>query len=679
MATANRRDPVAGTDWMTAGASLPAPLGDALDAREITAALGHLALVGAIADPVTAAVSCAAVAGAWAYGGRGALERIGARRSATRLARAELERRRAVVDAWAYVADRVAGTVADGEPDTRPLRWAIHLHWEHRAAGSSRAQLVAPRGETVGPVLAHIERFRSGMRDHGVLDIVTTDGLSHRATVVVAPKTPDATRKVHRWRPAAEVGEWGLGSVPLGVDRLGQSITVSLDGSSGGSAHALVGGSTGSGKTSAMVTLLAGVAEVVAVSDELVTVIVLDGKGGRDLRPWIEWASVGVSGDHTRILQALEAVVAEQRRRYDEADFDAPAVVVVVDEVSALTGSNGQHRTETLAALAEIAERGREARIVLALGIQSPRAKTLPVESLRDQIGSRVLLKAEGQEMRRSVMGDRPLPVDPVGGLPPLPGLGVVVSATTPKATVTRVLHVRKAAEREVMRRTAGRMSRPAWIDSGGESVEEGEDMNTATATVVDDEAAGEGPRHGVEAPAQVIRLNTHLHARESDDTGGATEGGYAPSDQGLWASATVAATSATPVGNPVESVGNPHGNPSEWTYSNGVAEVRRLLDGPMSLTEIADHLNAGGYPTKSGRGSWSKGSVSKLRSSLDAHPSMTDDDAAPLPRRAPDVVDLESVAEPSAEIRAAIVERVGEWSGPVPLAEVVPIRGGAS
>jgi S-DNA-T family DNA segregation ATPase FtsK/SpoIIIE len=139
-------------------------------------------------------------------------------------------------------------------------------------------------------------------------------------------------------------------------------------------AHVLVSGTTGSGKTALLRTMVLSIAMRHALDDELALVLV-DPKGGRAFgclgglpqlaRP------VVVSVDEA--VEALRSLVRLMEKR-DHAALSRPAVVVIIDELADLMMVGGAEPEQLLTRLVQ---RGREAGIHIVGATQKPSAAVI--------------------------------------------------------------------------------------------------------------------------------------------------------------------------------------------------------------------------------------------------------------------------------------------------------------
>ena len=196
-----------------------------------------------------------------------------------------------------------------------------------------------------------------------------------------------------------------LEAVPVGRREDGDPWTVRLRGS-----HVLVAGATGAGKSSVLWSLIRGVAP--AVRDGLVRLVVLDPKGGMELAAGAPLFHRFCHGTATAMADVLEeAVTIMQARaarlrgvtRLHEPTTDEPLVVVVVDELAALTAyAERDDKRRIAAALPLLLSQGRAVGVVVVAALQDPRKEVLP---FRDLFPARVALALVEPEQTDLVLG----------------------------------------------------------------------------------------------------------------------------------------------------------------------------------------------------------------------------------------------------------------------------------
>jgi hypothetical protein len=152
----------------------------------------------------------------------------------------------------------------------------------------------------------------------------------------------------------------GSGRWVAGKNEYGQTVTLGL---SDHAAHFGVFGTTGSGKSVAIRSL---VSQLAGSGDRLVLV---DGKFGEGLRDLDRLPNVigPLAMDADAARAALGWALAEMTRRYEAHDTAAPRAVVVVDEVQELVSDPA-----IVEMLRRVAAQGRAARVSLILSTQHP-------------------------------------------------------------------------------------------------------------------------------------------------------------------------------------------------------------------------------------------------------------------------------------------------------------------
>ena len=245
----------------------------------------------------------------------------------------------------------------DGQPEIRGIR----------------PDLVAPGWfESVARALAPL---RDATRDEG-----TVLPTQLRLTEMLDLAQPDANVIAERWQaqPSSTVAQIGIGyDGPLSVDLV-------QDGP-----HALIAGTTGSGKSELLQTLVASLAAANR-PDEL-TFLLIDYKGGSAFRDCVDLPhTLGMVTDLDGHLvdRVLESLAAELRRRErllaeygakDQPDYQSkrrlepampplPRLVLIVDEFATLV----REVPDFIPGMVSLAQRGRSLGIHLVLATQRP-------------------------------------------------------------------------------------------------------------------------------------------------------------------------------------------------------------------------------------------------------------------------------------------------------------------
>lgn len=197
-------------------------------------------------------------------------------------------------------------------------------------------------------------------------------------------------------------------AVPFGVDEHGRAVTLPL-----WNGHLLMSGTTGSGKSWALHTILAGLA---TLPD---TALVLCDPKRVELAHWRPRASI-VATDMASIDLVLQAAVALTRARFEamddlglqllEPNADHPHVVVVIEELAVLMGWGSKAvREQRVAWLKELALQARAAAVSLVAVTQQPRADVIPTD-IRGQMTRRIALATATWDESKMILGNDPAP-----------------------------------------------------------------------------------------------------------------------------------------------------------------------------------------------------------------------------------------------------------------------------
>ena len=233
------------------------------------------------------------------------------------------------------------------------------------------------------------------------------------------PKRPehryfvDAAETWNRWhRPRQAL------SVPIGEDRFGSIVEFNF--SSANSPHLLVAGTTGSGKSEALNTILFGLTRHYAASE--LRLMLVDPKG-TELAPFeeSEYLEGKIGWDDTDSLALLQTAVTEMQRRYvifREAstrsliEFNAAAPpesrlpwwVIVLDEYADLT-HDPQSKKEIESELKRLAQKARAAGIHVIIATQKPSADVIST-NLRSNLPAQLALRVKSAIESRVVIDE---------------------------------------------------------------------------------------------------------------------------------------------------------------------------------------------------------------------------------------------------------------------------------
>jgi hypothetical protein len=215
-----------------------------------------------------------------------------------------------------------------------------------------------------------------------------------------------------RWERPAE----GL-AAPLGEDIVGRIVDLTL--SSSNSPHLLIGGTTGSGKSEALNTLLGGLTRHYGAEE--LRLLLVDPKGTElnhlEGSPWLD-GDIGF--DDEDAIGMLERAVAEMERRY--ALFKAQKVksldqynagrtadripwwLIVLDEYADLT-SDPDAKKAIEALLKRLAQKARASGIHLVIATQKPSAEVIST-NLRSNLPAQLALRVRSAIESRVIMDE---------------------------------------------------------------------------------------------------------------------------------------------------------------------------------------------------------------------------------------------------------------------------------
>lgn len=186
----------------------------------------------------------------------------------------------------------------------------------------------------------------------------------------------------------------------LGPNTRGSTVTLRLDDKL--NAHALIGGMTGSGKSTAMQLLLSQLAH-----DDDARFILCDGKAGQGLGPLngVPGQIGPLATERTAIINALGWAWLEMNRRNANPGETHFPIYIVFDEFDGYTAYD-----RTVARVAYLlAKQGRTARIHLIWATQSPRQDMFIEKGTKGQFPVRIALKVAAYEESAAIV-DHPMP-----------------------------------------------------------------------------------------------------------------------------------------------------------------------------------------------------------------------------------------------------------------------------
>ncbi|WP_404400708.1 hypothetical protein LG288_11570 [Idiomarina seosinensis] len=201
-------------------------------------------------------------------------------------------------------------------------------------------------------------------------------------------------------------------TVPIGIDRFGSRVDIHFSDSD--SPHLLIGGTTGSGKSEALHTILCGMNKFYKQAE--IELLLIDPKG-TEMEMYQDSAFVKediamFEDEAMHLLQkavkemqsrfvAFKALTREKRQRIpDLATFNQfsetklPWMVVVVDEYADITAEKS-FKKEFEDVVKRIAQKGRSAGIHLIVATQKPSAEVIST-SLRSNLPAQIALRVKG-------------------------------------------------------------------------------------------------------------------------------------------------------------------------------------------------------------------------------------------------------------------------------------------
>ncbi|MEE9217014.1 MAG: type VII secretion protein EssC [Anaerolineales bacterium] len=312
------------------------------------------------------------------------------------------------------------------------IRNRLEITNEKRATlySSNGADPVEIRPDSIG--IQNMEKLARGLAPVELADSRTAGDLPEQIRLMELIGSPDVKRLDLESRWQAALLRTPILDVPLGMRHGSRQLIANLK-QSGHGPHGLIAGTTGSGKSELLLTLLSGLA--ISNHPHQVNFVLVDYKGGTAMSVLADLPhTVGVvtdlDGKQTR--RALVALRSELSRReeilahHQVADVDKyhelgisepfPYLFIVIDEFAELKERFKHDLGEILNEFVSIAQKGRALGVHLILAMQRPEG--VVNESIRANMRFRICLRVERAEDSRNVLG-RPdaylLPSQPPG------------------------------------------------------------------------------------------------------------------------------------------------------------------------------------------------------------------------------------------------------------------------
>jgi len=220
------------------------------------------------------------------------------------------------------------------------------------------------------------------------------------------PEAYSATKRVSIPLPVdgLVVDKHHTGRIAVGVSDTGKQVSIRLDHNK---PHALVGGTTGCGKTETLRTLLAS---VVRVADW--DIVIASGKGVTDVGDMVNlnrlmWPVATTALDVAAVLSAVVEII--HTRNQSITEIPQRPLLVVFDEPQVFTAEH----SDIADAMAAIAQLGRSTGVHLVAATQHPNQDSWGNSSTRSQLrsGYVVGLRCTSKIQSRMVTGDNEQPL----------------------------------------------------------------------------------------------------------------------------------------------------------------------------------------------------------------------------------------------------------------------------
>jgi hypothetical protein len=261
-----------------------------------------------------------------------------------------------------------------------------------------RARMRLARGQTITDVTARIPAIESALGTYrGAVRIYPTgDGKANRCELRVLDTDPHAEAISWPGPSVRSITE----PVDLGPFEDAMPCRVSFL-----RRHALLAGTTGSGKSGGLNVLIG----TLAACDDVV-IWAIDLKNGMELRPWASridrlattpHEAAALLADAVAILQARAAWMASAGHRVWEPTPQTPALVIIIDEYAELTDQAPSAMGDT----DSIARLGRAVAVTLVAATQRPTQKAMGQGAVRSQMDTRICFRVRERKDVDLVLG----------------------------------------------------------------------------------------------------------------------------------------------------------------------------------------------------------------------------------------------------------------------------------
>ena len=261
-----------------------------------------------------------------------------------------------------------------------------------------RARMRLARGQTIGDVSARIPAIESALGTYrGAVRVYPTgDGKANRCELPVLDTDPHAEAISWPGPSARSIAE----PVDLGPFEDATPCRVSFL-----RRHALLAGTTGSGKSGGLNVLMG----TLAACDDVV-IWAIDLKNGMELSPWAPCIdrlatapdeAAALLADAVAILQARAAWMASVGHRVWEPSSRTPALVIIVDEYAELADEAPFAMSDT----DSIARLGRAVAVTLVAATQRPTQKAMGQGAVRSQMDTRICFRVRERKDVDLILG----------------------------------------------------------------------------------------------------------------------------------------------------------------------------------------------------------------------------------------------------------------------------------